>query len=77
MSTGTTATPETSKTPPAAPATITEHEAQQVERANATGSSPHFSHALVASRRPALPPCRHSLQVAKLAWIQGARRSDG
>ena len=35
-----TATPETSKTPPAAPATITEHEAQQVERANATGLRP-------------------------------------
>jgi non-heme chloroperoxidase len=40
MHTATTVTPETSTTPPAAPATITEHEAQQVERANATGLQP-------------------------------------
>jgi non-heme chloroperoxidase len=40
MSTETTATLDTSTTPPAAPATITEHEGQQVERANATGLRP-------------------------------------
>jgi non-heme chloroperoxidase len=40
MSSTTTVTPETSKTPPSGPATITEHEAQAVERANATGLRP-------------------------------------
>src|ERR1700694_2981997 len=36
----TTSSPESSKTSPNNPAMITEHEAQQVERANATGLQP-------------------------------------
>src|SRR6202165_5312580 len=40
MDTKTTVTPGTAKTPSIAPATITEHEARQVERANASGLTP-------------------------------------